>query len=223
MTDIPNILKTKNVLYAEDEQEQRESIQETLSFFFKNVYTASNGEQALDILNEEQIDIAILDIQMPKIDGIEVAKAIEDRSIMIIFLTAYSEQKYLLEAIRIKVEDYLIKPFKLEEFINIFKKAYNKRKKGERVHKLSNGKIFYEYSNIIEDKKQKIKLGSKESQLLKLLLKHSPSILTKQIIDEEIWSYEMSESSYRSLVKNLRVKVGKELINTISGIGLLLK
>ncbi len=220
MQNIPDKLKTKNILYAEDEKEQQLVIEETLRFFFKNVFIASDGEEALQIIKEEQIDIAILDIEMPKIDGLEVAKQIKDSNIMIIFLTAYSDQKYLLDAIRIKVEDYLIKPFNLNEFINIFKRAYKDTIQTDKIHKIKDSHIFYEKSNIIESSEGKIKLGNKEAQLLKLLLQYSPDILTKQIIDEEIWNYEMTESSYRSLVKNLRQKIGKELISTISGIGL---
>jgi len=218
--NMTNILKTKNVLYAEDEKGQQELLEETLKFFFKNVYLASNGEEALQIIQEEEIDIAILDIQMPKIDGLEVAKRIKNDNIIIIFLTAYSHQQYMQEAIRIKVEDYLIKPFNLDEFIKIFKRIYDYGNKKEKVHTLKDGKLFYESSNLVEDSTNKIKLGSKEAQLLRLLLKYSPDILTKQIIDEEIWSYEMKESSYRSLVKNLRQKIGKDLITTMPGIGL---
>ena len=221
MIDIAKILKTKNILYAEDNKQQQELLEETLGFFFENVYVAQDGEEALQIVKEEQIDIAILDIEMPKIDGVEVAKQIKNKNIQIIFLTAYTDQKYLFEAIRIKVEDYLVKPFKLEDFINIFKRIY-KEPNNKNVYKLKNKKLFLANSNIIEDSKNKIKLGNKESQLLKLLFEYSPEILTKQIIDEEIWNYDMTESSYRSLVKNLRQKIGKELIKTISGVGIVL-
>lgn len=223
MEEISKILKTKNILYAEDKKEHRKPIEEILSFLFKEVYVASNGKEALEICKEEKIDIAILDIEMPKISGLEVAKQLRQKDIMIIFLTAYSNQKYLHEAIRIKVEDYLIKPFDIEEFISVFKRAYKSVIAKEKIHKLSNGKIFSEDENTIRDEDKKITLGKKERELLMLLLKYSPKVLPKEIIDEEIWNYDMSEYTYRSLVKNLRAKVGKELITTVTGVGLLLK
>jgi len=224
MVDIQNKLKTKRILCAEDEESQLKVMEKTLKFFFKKVFVASDGEEALQILKEEQIDIAILDIEMPKITGMEVAQQIKNKNIMIVFLTAYTDQKYLLQAIKIKVEDYLIKPFSLNEFINIFERKYEQstHRNKEKVHKLKNGKLFYIDTNLVDDSDNKIKLGNKESHLLKLLLQHSPNVLTKQLIDSEIWNYEMTESTYRSLVKNLRQKIGKELIKTIPGVGLVL-
>jgi len=105
-------LKAFTLLYAEDEQKVQAKMVEYFESFFKIVYQASNGREALEIHKRHAPDVVILDINMPIIDGLEVARRIReaDARTRIIMLTAHSEKELLLQATEIDMSKYLIKP-----------------------------------------------------------------------------------------------------------------
>ncbi len=113
-----------SILYVEDEDDVREGYSRALTRICKNLYTASNGEDGLALYKERKPDIVISDIRMPKMDGLEMAKEIKklDSDINIVFTTAHSESSYLLEAIELQVEGYLLKPVQKKSMINLIKK-----------------------------------------------------------------------------------------------------
>ena len=104
------------LLIADDEMIERKVLHKTLQKNLKgrcHIFEASNGREALKIYEEEGIQIAILDIEMPGINGIEAAQAIrkKDRDCCIIFLTAFDEFSYAKKAITVRALDYLLKPY----------------------------------------------------------------------------------------------------------------
>lgn len=116
------------LLIADDEMIERAVLYKTLSRNFKDqceIYQAENGREALRIYEEKQIQIAILDIEMPGINGIEAARKIreKDKNCCIIFLTAYDEFAYAKQAIMVRALDYLLKPYDEQELTLVVEEA----------------------------------------------------------------------------------------------------
>jgi len=113
-------LKNFQLLYVEDEPDVREVFSTILKRFMKKVFIATNGQEGLEIFKNEQIDIIISDIRMPKMTGLEMVQAIReiDKEVPILFSTAFSDTEYLQEAIEVGVDGYLIKPIEREALIN---------------------------------------------------------------------------------------------------------
>lgn len=116
------------LLIADDEMIERAVLYKTLSRNLKDqceIYQAENGREALRIYEEKQIQIAILDIEMPGINGIEAARRIRerDKNCCIIFLTAYDEFAYAKQAIMVRALDYLLKPYDEQELMLVVEEA----------------------------------------------------------------------------------------------------
>ena len=117
-------LKKLNILYVEDDEKVREQISSTLAKVVKNLYVATDGQEAMDRYNELKqenirVDAIISDINMPKINGIEFLAKIreEDEELPFIFTTAYSEEEYLLDAIKLNATAYILKPVDFRELM----------------------------------------------------------------------------------------------------------
>jgi YesN/AraC family two-component response regulator len=106
-----------NILFIEDEVTIRENYVRFLQRYFQNVYEANDGEEALSIYNKEKIDIMIIDINLPKLNGIDFLKIVRknDHTVKAIMLTANSDVDTLLSAIDLKLSQYLVKPITRDE------------------------------------------------------------------------------------------------------------
>ncbi len=116
-----------NLLYVEDDEETIDNIDFFLKRHFNEIIIAQDGEEAFNYFKEKKPDIIILDINIPKLNGLKLASKIREinKKVPIIFLTAFSDKDNLLQAINLHACSYLIKPFKIDELIN----AINKCKK----------------------------------------------------------------------------------------------
>ena len=117
-----------NLLVADDENLELKVLEKTIKKFFLNeldIFMASNGKQAADIVENTDINIALLDIEMPGMNGIELAKLIREKNhnCIIIFITAYDRFEYAIEAMHIKAFDYLLKPWKEEKLTGLISEA----------------------------------------------------------------------------------------------------
>ena len=110
-------IKNITILYVEDEQGIRDNLTSILSHFCDKIITASNGQEGLELYEQCKPDIIVSDIRMPKMDGIEMVKAIREiePKIHILFTTAYSESQYFLDAIELQVDGYILKPIDLDK------------------------------------------------------------------------------------------------------------
>ena len=116
-----NSLKDCVVLYVEDEKAVREQTQMILKDFVKEVYFASNGEEGLKIALEKEVDIIVTDILMPGMNGIEMLKKLKNehqRTIPAIITTAFTETEYLMDAISLKVDGFIMKPINIKDLIS---------------------------------------------------------------------------------------------------------
>ncbi len=128
------LTKKFNVLYVEDEEQMRESLMAYLVKIFKNVKTAKDGQEGLELYRHEKFDIVITDIQMPNLNGIEMAKKIKElnhkQEIMIV--SAYTEINYFIESIKIGISGYIIKPVDFSQMNEeIYKIVYKLKKFNE--------------------------------------------------------------------------------------------
>ena len=128
MNDISN-LKNITVLYVEDEKELREVTSSILQSFTKNQYIATNGQEGYDLFlkHDSDIDLIISDINMPILNGLEMIKKIKDinKNVPIIVTTAFSNKEYLLEAIDIGVDKYVLKPVDVSKLLQAMSQSLN--------------------------------------------------------------------------------------------------
>jgi response regulator RpfG family c-di-GMP phosphodiesterase len=128
---------TPNVLIVDDEIGPRESLRMILKPTY-NVYTAENGNQALEIIQQTEMDVVTLDLKMPEISGIDTLKGIRqiDPEVMVIIITGFGTLKSAIEAIRFGVFDYIPKPFNVPEVISIIGKSVQRRKFNSKIREV---------------------------------------------------------------------------------------
>ena len=118
-----------NLLVVDDEPGMREFLEIMLRKEEYNVKVASNGEEAIDMLQKETFDLAIVDIQMPGINGIEVLKNTREHhpNTTVIMITAFASHESAIEAMKLGAYDYITKPFKIDEIKLVISKALDKK------------------------------------------------------------------------------------------------
>jgi DNA-binding response OmpR family regulator len=212
-------LSKYRVLYVEDEPIIRENVTEILTTLFDNVFIAKNGVEAMDIYSSENLDLIITDINMPKLNGLEMVKTIreKDKDIDFILTTAFTEQQYLLDAVELNIIKYVIKPLNSTKLIDVLYKFLEKIE--PPLQKVSN-QIYFDNNNYkIISNDESIQLTNKESKFLSLLLS------TRGVVDYSVLENSLNEYSITSvgaihtLVKKLRKKIPEELIVNVQGIG----
>ena len=185
-------MSKQRILLAEDD----ENLGKLLSTFLKakgfETDLAADGKRALEKFNTTQYDFIILDVMMPIMDGFAVASEIRgvDKSIPILFLTAKSMKDDKLKGFEIGADDYLTKPFSMEELlarINAINKRVNPLDKTiDRTFTLGSAR-FNPITRILEIAGEERKLTTKESQLLNLLCKNEGEVLDRQAALRTIW------------------------------------
>lgn len=153
--EILSYLKQINLLYVEDDLSAMEEVSYFLQSKVKNLHTAKNGKQALEVFNENEIDIIITDVQMPVMTGLELANEVKKISPQtpIIITTAFNDTKYLFEAINLGISNYITKPINLKILIeNLFSVSKNvilERENKEMFNTLSQYKDIVDERSII--------------------------------------------------------------------------
>jgi len=221
------ILKNSSILIAEDEERVRESFKKLLGLYVDSVFCACDGEEALSLYEEKKPDILITDVKMPKIDGIELIKKIResDKKIPIIVTSAYTDQNYLLESIKLSLIEYVVKPMKESDLNRVLKRCAEILQENSKTIISFDELTFYDFVNktFVHDGKE-IKLTQKEVEFLELLLAHRGDLVTKQTIEDNLYIYEEAPpSALKNLVFKLRKKLPKDLIQTRGKLGYLIE
>ncbi len=133
MKDFKNIINSTSklkLLYVEDNKDARTSVLSILEEFFEDIIVCLDGEEGLRKFKEEKIDLIITDINMPKMSGLEMSRAIReiDKEISILVFSAYNEPKYFVDSIKLGVDGYLLKPIDMEQFLGVISKIIEKYK-----------------------------------------------------------------------------------------------
>ena len=185
-----------------------------------DVTAVANGEEGLALYEEHKPDIIFTDIAMPKMTGLEMIRAIreKDHEVIVVFLSAYTEKEYLLEAIEVRPIKYFVKPINFDEFDDFFNNHFNDtiRSKIYLGHNL-----YFDYDNSqILSKDEAITLTQKEREFLNLLIKYNGNLVSYETIESLIWKDKfMSSDSLRTLVKKIRKKSYQDLIQNVSNTG----
>jgi len=196
------ILKELKILFVEDEELIRKRVASSLRYI---------------------PDLIITDLKMPDMNGIELIKKVREKykEICIIVLTAYTDQKYLVELINMHIEKFIVKPITLEKLITTILECEKAIKSSKSfLQKLPNG-YKYDWSNkTLFQGKNLILLTKKEILFLELLLKNLKSVTSYKEIKHVVWQdKEMTNNALRSLVRNLRKKLPENFICNLSGVG----
>ena len=215
--------KDFSILYVEDDDGVRNVNFSMLKRIFKNAYEANNGEIGYKLYLEHKPDIILTDIKMPKMNGLELAKKIrkKDEKTKIIITTAFNDEKYLLEAIAMHLERYLVKPLTKRNLFPALEKAISSIQK---IIVLNEDFYFDLRSSLFYYKNNVLKMTKKELLFLSLLVKNTDKIVTYEEIEEEVWGQEcMSIKSLRTTIGILRKKLPFDIISNISNMGYKLK
>ena len=201
------------LLYAEDEDIIRESFTEIFSKYFTNVITSNNGTDALKLYQENEIDIAILDITMPGIDGLTLATKIREhnKKIEIIVLTAHSEKDKLLKAINLHLLSYLIKPVKKDELNDTLNRAISRLSKNNTIN-LSNDYSFNTKAVVLYYKDAPIRLSKNEKKLVSFLCNDMNSHYSACDISEAIFDYSLKGETICNNVIQLISRFKKKMV-----------
>lgn len=222
-------MKQFKILYTEDD--------ETLAFLTKDNLEQNNyevihccdGKLGLETFKKENFDICILDIMMPKMDGFELATEIRKANIdiPIIFLSAKTLKEDRIKGLRLGADDYLVKPFSIEELllkIEIFLKRSQKNTPIEKaVYEI--GKYQFDINNfILFNDSEKISLTQREAELLKLFLDNKNSVLKREQILTSLWGtddYFMGRSLdvFISRLRKILINEKGISIENLHGIG----
>jgi len=215
------------ILIVEDEVKIANGTKRALELQKYAVDVAYDGEAGLDLAIGEEFDLIILDIMLPKIDGIELCKRIREESITtpILMLTAKGQTQDKVLGLDSGADDYLVKPFSLEElFARIRALVRRPEKSKETILHVSNLSLDPANFKVKRDGKS-IHLSSREYAILEYLMRNKNKVLSKEQIVSHVWSYDADvlPATVEVHMKHLRDKVDtpfeKQLIRTVRGFG----
>ncbi|WMJ81050.1 response regulator transcription factor [Clostridium sp. MB40-C1] len=220
-----------NILIAEDEQDIRELLELHLSKEGYTIYQAENGIEALKIFDSEHIDLALLDVMMPYIDGFKVLKKIRSTSeIPVIFLTARVEDTDKILGLGLGADDYIVKPFSPIEVIARVAaqlRRYYKYTNGHINSTLAIGDLKLDKESFTLYKNDKVvDLNPKEYKILELLMENPGKVYTKKQLYEAVWQdpYYGDDNTIMVHISHLRDKIedipkSPKHLKTVRGIG----
>lgn len=204
------------LLLAEDEPALGQIVKETLETRGFEVFLCENGEKALEKYQRESPEILVLDVMMPKKDGFTLAKEIRsvDDTIPIIFLTAKSQTHDVVEGFSIGGNDYLKKPFSIEELIVRIENLLNRSKVQKSSDLLKIGDYTFDFPKQILRFKQtdSMQLTHREAHLLFHLIKNKNTVLDRSIILKKLWGNDdfFNARSMDVFITKLRKKLSKD-------------
>lgn len=216
------ILKSKRILFVEDDFTTRLQMTHTLKMLFHKVYCAKDGEEAYNLYEDEQPDIILTDVRMPKKDGIKLTRQIRqiDYQIPIIMLTSFDDKNVLLNAANLAIDGYLIKPVEFMLLVEKLLQAIKRTHVTPNLITFNQNLIFnrdtkeFYYHNVIQT------LGYKELELIEFLLENHHRTISKELIEAKLWNYEVQcNSAVKNLVLRVRKKLGNDVISVIRGVG----
>lgn len=217
-----SINKDLTLLYVEDEDKIRNLLKSAIENEFKEIITASNGDEGFKKFKKFQPDIVVSDILMPICNGLDMSKKIREisKDVPIILFTAFSEKEKLLSAIDIGIDKYLIKPVDVDELIVTIEEIASKKLALENIISLSNNYEFNKTKKILSKNGVEIKLTKKELSFISLLVDNIGSFVSHDDLKKNIWNnIKVNDAAVRTFIKRIRTKTDKEFVENISGLG----
>lgn len=219
------------ILVVEDEKKIASFVKRALEMEKYTVELASSGEKALEKMETQDYDLVILDIMLPGIDGFEVCKKARGMNIYtpIIMLTAKTQVEDRIKGLDSGADDYLIKPFSIDELLARVRSLLRREKKSLSPTLKISDLILDPRSHEVRRKGRELELTSKEYKILDFLMRRENQVCTRNMIGEHVWGFDFNPLSnvIDAHISNLRRKVdGKsciKLISTVRGGGYKIK
>ncbi len=224
------------ILIVEDEKKIARFVELELKHEGYETEWSGNGREALDKILENQFDLIVLDVMLPELDGIEVCRKAREAGVRtpIIMLTAKDDVMDKVTGLDNGADDYMTKPFAIEELLARIRVALNRQKSSVEDKKESS---IMEYGDLRVDTAKyeasyqgnKLAFTKKEFDLVAYLLAHKNEAISRERILSEVWDYEyMGETNVVDVyVRYVRQKLddvyGKKIINTVRGVGYIIK
>jgi two-component system alkaline phosphatase synthesis response regulator PhoP len=191
--------KLPSILVVEDEENLQDALKLNLELEGYEISTASDGAEALKKVHDEYFDLIILDIMLPEIDGISVCETIrlKDTQVPILMLSARSSSADRVLGLKKGADDYLTKPFNLEELLLRIQKLISKNQKlqdkstVEDQYSFGGNTIDFNAQEAQNAKGESISLSLKESMLLKLLIANKNEVVSREKILQSVWGYQV--------------------------------
>jgi len=222
----------EKILIADDEREIVEFMRDALEDDGYEVLIAYDGGQVLDrIEGHGQLDLIILDVMMPHLDGLEVCQVIRDRvSCPILFLSARSAEADRIRGLAVGGDDYIVKPFSMQELKARIKAHLRREQRNHLGHQpklLHHGNLTIDLDSLqLFYKNIPIPLTSKEFELFQLLFMHPNQVFSREQMYEKIWGYdaEGDSAAVTEHIKNIRAKLAMAapdqiFVTTVWGVG----
>jgi two-component system alkaline phosphatase synthesis response regulator PhoP len=192
----------KHILIVDDEEHLADALAHNLQFEGFSTTVAYDGEEGLKLARTIQFDLVILDIMMPKLDGLEVCRRLRatGSKVPILFLTAKSADADRLLGLKVGADDYVAKPFLLEELIlrihGIFRRQewYSTAPDEQEVFRFGSNEVNFQTFEAKNDGRT-VRLTEKECMLMKLLVERQNQVVSREEILERVWGYRFSTSS----------------------------
>jgi len=224
-TELKSILEKLHIVYIEDDDAISQYILEFLKRYTPTIFAASNGEDGYELYLKHSPDIMIVDINLPKMSGMELITKIRnnDQQTRIIISTAYTNKEFTLEAIELNLTRYLVKPITKDDLLGALEKSIKQLDTFSLDYYTID--LGYKYSfntkkNQLFYENNPIELRKKEFVLLKFFIKNQNTTITYTMLENEIWQDNfMTLDAIRSQIKNIRKKTHPLLFKNISGIG----
>ena len=236
--DLTNLKKMQKILLVEDEHNVAEVIQKGLSEEGYFVHHVENGQIGLAYIEEESVDLIILDILLPIINGLEVCRRIKDgpfSTIPVLMLTALGSAENVALGLDSGADDYLAKPFKLVELKARIRNLLRRQGNGRDNKLHENDRYTFadlelnDYSKEVKRSGKPVSLTSTEYRLLLSFLKSPEKVLSRTDLLDEVWgiNFDIGTNVVDVYVNYLRKKLdainNKKLIHTVVGMGYVLK
>ncbi len=210
-----------NVLVVEDDVAIRDLIDINLSISGYKVLTAKDGEEAKLMFDDNDIDIVLLDVMLPKVDGFELIGYMKQKDIPVIFLTAKNSVVDKVKGLRLGADDYIVKPFESIELLARIESVARRYNKNINIIKVNDMEVNIEHRTVKVDNKF-IELTLKEFDLLILFLRNKNIALSREQILDKVWGFDyMGETRTIDMhVQRLRDKLNlKNNIKTVFKVG----
>ncbi|MFA6137044.1 MAG: response regulator [Sulfurimonas sp.] len=214
-------LKNLNLLFLEDNEEFASNTIEFLSLYFKNIFHATTVQNAIELFNNNKVDVIISDIKVKDGSGLTFVQKVRETNseIPIVILSAHKDEDFLFKAIRLHITSYELKPLSYDKFMKLLEMLQDIF---EPKHIQSfNNRVKYDFGKKeFEIEGKPIKLANQEILFVELLIKNIDKIVTTDMIERAVWQEKtMSESALKNLLFRLRKKMGYDFITTVQCMG----
>jgi two-component system, OmpR family, response regulator MprA len=215
------------ILVIDDDEQLGAALRRALAYDGYQAIVARDGDSGLDLARQQPPDLVVLDVLMPGLDGFEVCRRLRaEGDVPILILTARDEVADRVQGLDAGADDYLVKPFAVDEFLARVRALLRRRLTDERSQVLRFGDLQLDTATREASRAaRRIELSTREYELLALFLRHPRQVLSRQMIFERVWNYDFGSQSnlIEVYVGYLRQKLEQSgesrLIQTVRGVG----